>query len=60
MSFNCPHCHHSNSDIQPGGIIQDQGVRYTLKACQNDVSFYVFAVSNTVLFRDYPPKLHAT
>lgn len=31
MSFSCPHCHNSNNEIQSGAVIQDTGVRYTLR-----------------------------
>lgn len=30
-SFSCPHCHWSNTEIQSAGVIQDQGVCYTLR-----------------------------
>ena len=30
MSFECPHCHFKNSEIQPAGEIQQQGASYTL------------------------------
>uniref|UniRef100_A0A3B3ZXN6 Zinc finger protein ZPR1 n=1 Tax=Periophthalmus magnuspinnatus TaxID=409849 RepID=A0A3B3ZXN6_9GOBI len=30
-SFNCDHCHWSNTEIQSAGEIQDQGVCYTMK-----------------------------
>lgn len=30
-SFNCEHCHWSNTEIQSAGEIQEQGVCYTLK-----------------------------
>ena len=28
MSFRCEHCHYTNNEIQPGGRIQDKGVRW--------------------------------
>ncbi|XP_034238970.1 zinc finger protein ZPR1 [Thrips palmi] len=31
MSFSCDHCGFSNNEIQPGGQIQEKGVRITLK-----------------------------
>merc|ERR1719412_363603 len=30
MSFRCEHCHYTNNEIQPGGRIQDKGVRYAV------------------------------
>jgi len=30
MSFRCEHCHYTNNEIQPGGRIQDKGVRYSV------------------------------
>ena len=37
MSFSCPHCHYSDSEIQPGGPIQDQGVKYTVQVDTREV-----------------------
>lgn len=31
MSFECPHCHFKNSEIQPASQIQEKGSRYLLK-----------------------------
>lgn len=31
MSFECPHCHFRNSEIQSAGEIQQRGVKYSLK-----------------------------
>lgn len=31
MSFDCPHCHFKNSEIQSAGQIQERGCRYTFK-----------------------------
>ena len=31
MSFSCEHCGFSNNEIQPGGQIQEKGIRITLK-----------------------------
>ena len=38
MSFNCPHCHAYNSEIQPGAAVRDHGVRYTLQVEDSKVS----------------------
>ena len=37
MSFECPHCHNSNNEIQSGALIQDDGVRYTLCVQNSEV-----------------------
>uniref|UniRef100_A0A8D8RUR1 Zinc finger protein ZPR1 n=1 Tax=Cacopsylla melanoneura TaxID=428564 RepID=A0A8D8RUR1_9HEMI len=31
MSFDCPHCDFKNNEIQPGGRIEEKGVRIKLK-----------------------------
>ncbi|KAI1287485.1 Zinc finger protein ZPR1 [Halotydeus destructor] len=31
MSFECPHCHWKNNELQPASRIQEKGVRYSLK-----------------------------
>lgn len=31
MSFECPHCHFKNSEIQPAAQISEKGARYVLK-----------------------------
>ncbi|KAI5740663.1 hypothetical protein M8J76_005967 [Diaphorina citri] len=31
MSFECPHCGYKNNEIQPGGQIEEKGVRINLK-----------------------------
>ena len=31
MSFECPHCHFKNSEIQPASEIQEKGSKYMLK-----------------------------
>ena len=31
MSFECPHCHHRDSQVQSGGAVQERGHRITLK-----------------------------
>lgn len=38
MSFSCPHCHYSDSEIQPGGPIQDEGVKYTVQVDTREVN----------------------
>ncbi|KAK9506274.1 hypothetical protein O3M35_008241 [Rhynocoris fuscipes] len=36
MSFECPHCGYSNNEIQPGGEIQEKGVKITLELTTKD------------------------
>ena len=31
MSFECPHCHWKNNELQPAARIQDKGIRFRLK-----------------------------
>lgn len=39
MSFQCEHCGFSNNEIQSGGRIQEQGVRFSVKICsERDLS----------------------
>ena len=38
MSFECPHCFHKDTSIQPGGTIQEKGVRIKLKVQDKSVS----------------------
>ncbi len=37
-SFSCEHCGNSNSEVQSGASIQDQGVKYMLKVTKAEVS----------------------
>ena len=37
MSFECPHCHFKNSEIQPAGEIQQLGAVYTLIVGKEDL-----------------------
>ncbi|XP_071842229.1 zinc finger protein ZPR1-like [Apostichopus japonicus] len=30
-SFDCPHCGYKNNEVQPGGAIQDKGIKYTVE-----------------------------
>ena len=36
MSFYCDHCHLKNNEIQPAGVIQEQGSKYTFKLTVED------------------------
>ena len=46
MSFECPHCHHKDNEIQPGGVIQEEGVRITLAVKSKDVSITLLYKTN--------------
>ena len=48
MSFQCPHCHTSNNEIQPGTPIQEKGDRYTLSVNNTEVSWSESQVFRTV------------
>ncbi|KAF2084486.1 zf-ZPR1-domain-containing protein [Saccharata proteae CBS 121410] len=51
MSFDCPHCHFRNSEIQPAGEIQQRGIKYSLKVdSASDLSRQVVK-SDTCIFR---------
>ncbi|KAI5814224.1 ZPR1 zinc-finger domain-containing protein [Pyronema omphalodes] len=36
MSFECPHCHFKNCEIQSASVIQERGVSYSLKVSSKD------------------------
>ena len=36
MSFYCDHCHFKNTEIQPAGVIQEQGSKYTFESTKPD------------------------
>ena len=62
MSFECPHCHFKNSEIQPAAQVAEKGARYVLK-CENkdDLSRQVVkSETATVRFQELdieiPPK----
>ncbi|KAF2706610.1 zf-ZPR1-domain-containing protein [Pleomassaria siparia CBS 279.74] len=51
MSFDCPHCHFKNAEIQSAGEIQQQGVKFSFKVeCQEDLSRQIVK-SDTAVFR---------
>ena len=39
-SFQCPHCGATDSSIQSGASLQDQGVKYSLKVHSSEVIFF--------------------
>ncbi|KAF2018979.1 zinc finger protein-like protein zpr1 [Aaosphaeria arxii CBS 175.79] len=51
MSFECPHCHFKNSEIQPAGEIQQRGSRFTLKVDGSDDLSRQVVKSDTAVFR---------
>ncbi|OCL02205.1 zinc finger protein-like protein zpr1 [Glonium stellatum] len=51
MSFDCPHCHFKNSEVQPAGEIQQRGIKYALKADQEEDLNRQIVKSDTCLFR---------
>ncbi|OCK79870.1 zf-ZPR1-domain-containing protein [Lepidopterella palustris CBS 459.81] len=51
MSFDCPHCHFKNSEIQPAGEIQQRGARYTLKVDRAEALNRQIVKSDTCVFR---------
>ncbi|KAI9721999.1 MAG: hypothetical protein M1812_001958 [Candelaria pacifica] len=51
MSFDCPHCHFQNSEIQSAGEIQQRGTKYTLKLDHLDDFERQVVKSDTCIFR---------
>jgi len=51
MSFECPHCHFRNSEIQPAGEIQQRGVKFTVRVDSADDLNKQVVKSDTALFR---------
>ncbi|KAJ4983719.1 ZPR1 zinc-finger domain-containing protein [Stagonosporopsis vannaccii] len=51
MSFECPHCHFRNSEIQPAGEIQQRGVKFTVRVDSADDLSKQVVKSDTALFR---------
>ncbi|KAF3043181.1 nucleolar zinc-finger protein [Didymella heteroderae] len=51
MSFECPHCHFRNSEIQPAGEIQQQGVKFTVRVDSADDLSKQVVKSDTATFR---------
>ena len=46
-SFHCPHCGASDSSIQSGAPLQDQGVKYSLKVHSSEVIFLIVLMKST-------------
>jgi zinc finger protein len=51
MSFECPHCHFKNSEIQSAGEIQQRGVRISLKVDQEADRSRQIIKSDTAVFK---------
>ncbi|CBX92445.1 similar to zinc finger protein zpr1 [Plenodomus lingam JN3] len=51
MSFECPHCHFRNSEIQSAGEIQQRGVKFSLKVETADDLNRQIIKSDTAIFR---------
>lgn len=51
MSFDCPHCHFKNSEIQPAGEIQQRGVKFSLKVDRGEDLSRQIVKSDTAVFR---------
>lgn len=51
MSFSCEHCGFSNNEIQPGGQIQEKGIRITLQvSCIGDLNRQVVKSDSTSVY----------
>lgn len=51
MSFECPHCHLKNTEVQPAGEIQQRGVKFSLRVDTTaDLSSQIIK-SDTAIFR---------
>jgi zinc finger protein len=51
MSFECPHCHFKNSEIQPAGEIQQRGIKFSLKVDREEDLSRQIIKSDTAIFR---------
>ncbi|KAF2637054.1 zf-ZPR1-domain-containing protein [Massarina eburnea CBS 473.64] len=51
MSFECPHCHFKNSEVQPAGEIQQRGAKITLKVDGAEDLSRQIVKSDTAVFR---------
>jgi len=51
MSFDCPHCHFRNAEIQPAGEIQQRGIKYTVRVDDADDLSKQVVKSDTAVFR---------
>ncbi|PVI02073.1 zinc finger protein-like protein zpr1 [Periconia macrospinosa] len=51
MSFECPHCHFKNTEVQPAGEIQQRGAKITLRIDNADDLSRQIVKSDTASFR---------
>lgn len=51
MSFECPHCHFKNAEVQPAGEIQQRGVKITLRVDAAEDLNRQIVKSDTAVFR---------
>ncbi|KAF1841172.1 zf-ZPR1-domain-containing protein [Cucurbitaria berberidis CBS 394.84] len=51
MSFECPHCHFKNAEIQSAGEIQQRGVKFTLRVDTSDDLSRQIIKGDTAIFR---------
>jgi zinc finger protein len=51
MSFECPHCHFKNTEVQPAGEIQQRGIKFTLRVDTADDLGRQIVKSDTAVFR---------
>jgi zinc finger protein len=51
MSFECPHCHLRNSEIQPAGEIQQRGIKFTMRVDTSEDLSRQIVKSDTAIFR---------
>lgn len=51
MSFSCPHCGFSNTEVQSAGQIQERGTRYTLKVTEPEDMDRQIIKSDSAVFR---------
>lgn len=51
MSFDCPHCHFKNSEIQSAGEIQQRGVKFTIRIDKAEDLGQQIIKSDTAVFR---------
>ncbi|XP_057300866.1 zinc finger protein ZPR1-like [Hydractinia symbiolongicarpus] len=51
MSFECPHCHFRDNEVKPGSVIQEKGVRFTLKVNDKSIMNRQIVKQGSALFK---------
>ncbi|KAF2030099.1 zinc finger protein-like protein zpr1 [Setomelanomma holmii] len=51
MSFECPHCHFKNTEVQPAGEIQQRGAKFSLRVDKPEDLSSQIVKSDTAIFR---------